>query len=93
MSEKNRIETKKMVLGSPAKHERAGTDLRADAPGFLSNAALDARQEKIGVNRRASGPVKGEDAVYAEMQAAGTEVPDVPETNFEISDIPERVDG
>jgi hypothetical protein len=79
--EDNVIETEEASAGGPQTHDPAGTRLRAETPGLLTQEELDERQEKIRETRRKGGPdltKKG-----SEAEAEEDEPPDVPPTETE----------
>ena len=81
--EENVIETEEASAGGPKTHDSAGTRLRAETPGLLTQEELDRRQERIGTTRRRGGPDLGKQVPSRRTAAAAREEEEVPPTETE----------
>jgi hypothetical protein len=79
--DENVIDTEEASAGGPQTHDPAGTRLRAETPGLLTQEELDERQEKIRETRRKGGPDLTKKSTEAEAEE--DEAPDVPPTETE----------
>jgi hypothetical protein len=78
----NVIDTAEGSAGGPKTHDPAGTRLRAETPGMLSQEELDRRQEQLRTTRRSGGPDLGKRG-SGRSAAADEQAEEIPPTETE----------